>query len=167
MHCHKVQQFTGSKKCHYCILSRETDRQWRKWIKFMQFKHWRWLHPASTTRPLLCDDHFVDSKFLDFMEYKMGFAANLLPERILESTAVLSIHKVSKQLAQLGTVTNTIITTASVRQCHHHLWSSCCRDLHRDREKTTNTGNKESFLRFVLGFLISFSVKFYEVKSWR
>ena len=27
MHCHKLQQSTGSKKCHYCILSRETDRQ--------------------------------------------------------------------------------------------------------------------------------------------
>ena len=27
MHCHKVQQSTGSKKCHYSILSRETDRQ--------------------------------------------------------------------------------------------------------------------------------------------
>jgi len=139
----------------------------RNWIKFMQFKHWRRLHPAHTTCPLLCDP-FVESKFMDFMEYKMGFASNVLPEWILESTAVLSIHQVSKQLAQPGTVTNTITTTDSVQQCHHHLWSSCCQDLHRETErKQQQTQATRNLLRFVLGFLISFSVKFYEVKSWR
>ena len=79
----------------------------------------------------------------------MGFASKVLPERILESTATVTcVHKVSKQLAELGTVTNTITTTARVRQCHRHRSSSGCRDQERERETTTatttNTGNEES-----------------------
>ena len=105
------------------------------------------------------------------MEYTMGFAAKVLPARILESTATVTcVHKVSKQLAELGTVTNTITTTARVWQCHRHRWSSCCRDQEREREKNNNSNNNKHrqrgiCWRFVLGFLISFSVRFYQVKS--
>ena len=84
----------------------------------------------------MCSDHFVECEFVDFMEYTMGFASKVLPERILKSTATVTcVHKVSKKLAELGTVTNTITTTARVRQCHRHRSSSGCRDQKREREK--------------------------------
>ena len=37
----------------------------------------------------------------------MGFTLKVLPEQILESSTVTSVHKVSKQLAELGTVTTS------------------------------------------------------------
>ena len=40
---------------------------------------------------------------MDLMEYKKG----ALTEQILESAVVPSVHKVSKQLAELGTVTTS------------------------------------------------------------
>lgn len=39
----------------------------------------------------------------------MGFASKVLPE----PTAVPSVHKIPKQLAESGTVTNTVITTVT------------------------------------------------------
>ena len=56
MYCREVQQFTDSKKYHYCTLSHEIEQQWpvwRKWIKFMQFKCWCHLCPASMSHPPL------------------------------------------------------------------------------------------------------------------
>ena len=121
------------------------------------------------SRPLLCSEHFLQCEFMDFMEYTTGVASNVLPERILDSIAVTSVHKVTNHLAEPGTVTNTITTTAArVRQGHRHRWSSCCRDQEREKERNNNKHRQRGISwRFVLGFLISFSVRFYQVKLWR
>ena len=53
-------------------------------------------------------------------------------------TVVPSVHKVSKQLAELQ-LWPTVTTTASVRQCHCHLWSNCCQDQERKQQQQTQT----------------------------
>ena len=115
IYCREVQQFTGSKKYHYCTLSCEIEQQCKEngLNSFCSNAGATFAQHACHTP--FCD-HFNKCKFVDLMEYKMG----ALPEWILESTVVPSVHKVSKQLAQLGTVTITITTTASEWQCHCH-----------------------------------------------
>ena len=138
MYCWEVQQFTGSKKCHYCTLSHEIEQQCEgNGLNSCSSNAGATFAQQACHTPFC--DHFVECQFMDLMEYKKG----ALTEQILESTAVPSVHKVSKQLAQLGTVTNTITTTASEWQCYCHHWSSCCQDQESEKT-TTNTGNEES-----------------------
>ena len=109
VHCCKVQQFTGSKKYHYCTFSRETDWQYEgnglnlcsldAGADFAQ-------HMSC---PLLCSDHFFECRFVGFMEYKMGFASKVLPEWILESTITINfIHPSGKLKLSFNHTTKNI-----------------------------------------------------------
>ena len=62
----------------------------RKWVKFVQFK--RADFDAAPRHAHLCNEHFGECDFVNFMEYQMGFAS----KRNLKRTAFPSVQRHSR-----------------------------------------------------------------------
>ena len=104
MRCREVQQFMGNRKYHYCTPSRKIDGQCEgDGLNSCSSNAGADFAQHACHAPFcVITINFVDCEFVDFREYRKGFVSKVLPEPILESTAVTSVHKVSTQLPQLG-----------------------------------------------------------------
>ena len=128
----EVQQLTGSKKYHYCTFSREIDRQCEgNGINLCSSNAGADFAQHACHAPFCVVTILSSANSVYFMQYTTGVASKVLPKRILESTAVTSVHKVTNHLAEIGTVTNTVTTTAAGPP------SSLIQLLSRPRDKTT------------------------------